>query len=316
MVAFLMFLLIIAVICILCYSRADVVAVYTRNNLAWTGVRAFQDGSVKLNLRNGKTTVQFKNDARGNVGYSIYLYEEKESSNNVRLSTKNMSEINKNEYPGSLKGYDIKYAYRGYVEGNGKKFFEIKSTGNEELRLLMIIEDNNSYPKEEKSIPTMANIKFNAEVLLDGKYPRGDNYSFYLKNGAGEVIESVSNDDGYISFSNIALKEKGTYIYYILQIEGKDKETVYDKSVYKITVELKAKNDVKVFYEKDGTPRETLPRFSNYKKNKDILDRENVVEYPNNEKKSTERTNYLLISTITIGILICIFYIMMGKKKG
>ena len=310
------FSIVLCVISIICFKSADVVAVYTRNNLSWSNADAFEDGSIKLDSTNGKTTVKLKNEVKGNIGYNLYLYAEKEILNEVKLPKKDMTEIKKNEYPDSLKEWDVKCSYRGYLEGNGKKNFEIKSTGDAGLRLLMIIEDNNSYPKAEKSISTIANVKFNAEVLLDGQYSRGNEYSFSLKDEAGEVIETVNNNDGYISFSNIALNEKGTYIYYLSQNEGKDEETKYDKSIYKINVVVEEKNVAKIFYEKDGTPRETLPRFSNYKENKDIIDTENIIEYPTNEKKSTEQANYLLISVLTIGVLLIIFYIIANRKKG
>lgn len=315
-IAFLVFSSGLCVICITYFKSADVVAVYTRNNLSWGNAEFFEDGSIKLDLANGETTVRLKNDVKGNIGYHIYLYTEKEISEKVNLSAKNMTEINKNEYPASLKEYDIKCAYRGYLEGNDKKDFEIHSSGDTSIKLLMIIEDNNSYPKEEKSIPTIANVKFNAEVLIDGQYPRGRDYSFSLKDEAGTVIETVHNDDGYISFSNIALKQKGTYIYYLSQNEGKDKETTYDKAIYKINVVVEEKNVARVFYEKDGTPKETLPRFSNYKEIKDISAMENIVEYPTNEKKSSKQPNYLLISTLAIGVLLILFYIIVHRKKG
>lgn len=291
-------------------------AVYTRNNLSWSNADVFEDGSIKLDLTSGKTTVRLKNNVKGNIGYNLYLYAENEISGEVKLSVKDMTEIDKNEYPDYLKNGNVKYAYRGYLEGNEKKDFEIKSTDSMGLCLLMIIEDNNSYPKEEKSVPTIANVKFNAEVLLDGQYARGNNYSFSLKDAQGAVIETVHNDDGYISFSNIALKEKGTYIYYLSQNEGKDGKTIYDKSIYKITVGVEEKNIAKVSYEIDGTPKETLPRFSNYKESKDKSYAQNIVEYPTNEKKSNEQPNYLLIATFAISFLLILFYIVIGKKKG
>ena len=130
------------------------------------------------------------------------------------------------------------------------------------------------------------------------------------------MIEIVDNDDGYITFSNIALKEKGTYIYYLSQNEGKDIKTTYDKSIYKIKVVVEEKNAAKVFYEKDGTPKETLPRFSNYKESKDIINTENIAEYPTNAKKSNKQTNYLLLSTLAIAFLLILFYIAVGRKRG
>ena len=150
-------------------------------------------------------------------------------------------------------------------------------------------------------------------MLLDGQYPRGKDYSFSLKDEAGTVIETVHNDDGYISFSNIALKQKGTYIYYLLQNEGKDDETTYDKSIYKINVVVEEKNVAKVSYEKGGTPKETLPRFSNYR---EIDNAQNIVEYPTNEKKVNTQPNYFLISTVLVAALLIVFYIVAHRKKG
>ena len=161
--------------------------------------------------------------------------------------------------------------------------------------------------------PTLANVQFSAEMLLDGQYPRGNDYSFSLKDESGAVIETVNNDDGYISFSNIALKEKGTYIYYLSQNDGKDEKTTYDKSIYKINVVVEEKNIAKVSYEIDGTPKETLPRFSNYK---EIDDAQNIVEYPTNEKKVNTQPNYLLISTLLVAAALIIFYIVAHRKKG
>lgn len=315
-IAFLVFSIVLAVISITCFKSSDVTAVYTRNNLSWSNTDVFEDGSIDLDLTNGKTTIRLKNDVKGNIGYNIYLYSVEEDSNNATLSSEDMTEINKNEYPDSLKNCDIKCAYRGYVKGGEKKDFEIHSTADTGLKLLMVIEDNNSYPKEEKSIPTIANVKFSAEVLLDGQYPRGNDYLFSLKDAQGTVVETVHNDDGYISFSNIALKQKGTYTYYLSQNEGKDDETTYDKSIYKINVIVEEKNVVNVSYAKDGASKETLPRFSNYKEIKDVSDMENIVEYPINDKKSNEQPNYLLWSTLAIGVLLVIFYIIAHRKKG
>ena len=79
---------------------------------------------------------------------------------------------------------------------------------------------------------------------------------------------------------------------------------------------VEEKNVTKVSYEKDGMPKETLPRFSNYKELKDVSDVENIVEYPINDKKSNEQPNYLLWSTLAIGVLLVVFYIIAHRKKG
>ncbi len=312
-------LVVLAVICSVsvAYLRhSDVSAVYTRNTLSWRGAGALDDGSVELELEKGKTRIQLKNDVRGNIGYSIYLYDEEKVPEGVLLSADKMTETDKKEYPHSIRKCDVKYAYSGYLAGGKSKTFQIETKTDAKVSLLIVIEDNNSYPKEKKELPTVANVKFRAEVLLDGQYPRGNDFSFSLKDDEGKVLETVKNDDGYISFSNIGLKENETCIYYLLQNEGKDKEVSYDKSTYKITVAVQDENTTKVSYEKDGIVVETLPRFSNYKEISENMRDENIIQYPTNEKKSDGYTNYLLIATVAIGILIIVFCVMVRKKKG
>lgn len=315
-IAFSVLLFILAVVCIILPKSADITAVYTRYNLSWENADLSDDGSVALDLQGGKAMLRLRNDVTGKIGYNIYLYKEKGASGDASLSAKGTTEIAKSEYPAFLDSYDVKSAYSGYLDGGKIRYFKIESDTDSELRLFMVMEDNNSYPKEEKPLPTIANVKFSAEVLLDGQYPRGSKYSFSLKDEQGESIETVQNDDGYVSFSGIALKEKGTFIYYISQNEGKDKKTSYDQSVYKITVVAEGKNAVTVSYEKDGKPIETLPRFSNYKEYGDIIDTETIAEYPSNEKQSDKKPNFLVILTLSIASLLVLFYIISGRKKG
>ncbi len=313
-IAFLVFSFSLAIICVTGLKPADITATYTRNQLAWQKADVLEDGAIKLPPSAEKMTVRLQNEVEGDVGYYIYLYTEKENTAACALSAKGITEISEKEYPRSLEKYDVKGAYRGLLAGRSKKNFTIKSDGKEEVRFLIIIEDNNSYPKEES--PTLANVKFNAEVLLDGQYPRGEAYSFSLKEETGAVIETVHNEDGYISFSNIALKQKGTTVYYLSQNEGEEAGIHYDNSIYTIKAAVEEKNIVRVSYEKDGMPIETLPRFSNYTENAESLPVGNVAEYPTNAKIAGGRPNYLLLSAVTIGALLLIFYILTGKKRG
>ena len=314
LIAFLVLLSVISVLFITHLRTADAVAVYTKNTLSWTGAEVLEDGAARLRACKGKTTVQLRNQVAGNIGYYLYLYGK--TADGVQLSAKGATAIPKEEHPVSPEGYDVKGAYRGYLAGGEKKNFTIRADEDTDLMLVLIMEDNNSYPREEESLPIVANIKFSAEVLLDGQYPRGSQFSFVLKDADGAVLETVRNEDGYIAFSNIALREKGSYIYYLSQNRGKDNETNYDQSVYKINVIAEGKNDVRVSYEKDGTRVETLPRFSNYKERTDLVRTENAVEYPTNEKKDDAPTNFLLIIAAGVALLLIIFYIVSGRRKG
>lgn len=314
-IAFAILLSAICVILLICFKSADVTAIYTRNSLSWKNADLLDDGALKLDLTTGKTTLQLKNEVLGRIGYNIYLYEKNDTPNECKLIASDVVEIDEKEYPPFLDKYNVRCAYRGYVDGNKKENFKITATPNTDLMLLIIIEDNNSYPKENDK-PVVANIKLSAEVLLDGQYPRGDDYSFSLKDDTGAIIETVKNNDGYISFSNIAFAEIGNYVYYLSQNEGKDKKTVYDKSVYKINVVVEEKNIAKVSYETEGNIKETLPRFLNYKKNTNIIEKENIAQYPSNAKKANDQPNYFLFSGLAICVLLIICYIVLHKKRG
>ena len=77
-IAFLVFSLVLSIIFIAYFKTADVTAVYTRNNLSWNNADAFEDGSVKVDLAKGKTTIRLTNDVKGRIGYNIYLYSDEE----------------------------------------------------------------------------------------------------------------------------------------------------------------------------------------------------------------------------------------------
>ena len=302
--------------CSVNFNTADVTAVYTRNNLTWANAVIYDDSSVWLDLSQGETTVRLVNNVHGNIGYSIYLYTLDDTDYDVELSAKGITVINYEEYPETLAEYDIKCAYNCSLTGNGKRDFVVKTVPGADIRLLVIVEDNNSYPKLPKAAPTIANVKFSAEVLLDGQYPRGDEYTFTLKDESDNILETVHNDDGYIAFSNIPLKDKGTHIFYLAQSEGSDKDTCYDTSVYKIKVDVQDQNVARVYYEKNGEPKVTLPRFTNYKLSKELAGKEDITEYPANSKKSTNKPNYLLMLTISVALLIICAYMFAGRKRG
>ncbi len=109
-------------------------------------------------------------------------------------------------------------------------------------------------------------VKLMAEKVLDGRYPRGDKYSFVLCNLYGEVLQTVRNRDGLVEFDSFGLTRPGTYIYYIRELTGTDSNIDYDVSEYKAIVTVYAENGAlvaEVAHEKNGAPYDPLPRFVN-----------------------------------------------------
>ena len=83
---------------------------------------------------------------------------------------------------------------------------------------------------------TSATAIIEAKKTLDGKAPEGSEFDFELWDEKGNVIESVSNDGGKISFTPIEYNEPGVYKYTIRELPGKNDKIKYDKRVHLATV--------------------------------------------------------------------------------
>ena len=98
------------------------------------------------------------------------------------------------------------------------------------------------------------NVTFNnktvaaAEVIFGGnKYMNGKltgGYEFQLKNENGQIIETVMSDEnGKFTFTALQFAQAGTYKFQILEVKGTDINTVYDKTVYEVTVNVERQGD-------------------------------------------------------------------------
>lgn len=85
--------------------------------------------------------------------------------------------------------------------------------------------------------PDPANVQFEATKILNGRPMTDAEFSFELKDSAGNVIETVKNAaDGTIRFSAIEYTKAGTYNYTVSEVPGNDASVLYDATVYPITV--------------------------------------------------------------------------------
>ena len=83
-------------------------------------------------------------------------------------------------------------------------------------------------------------ITIEAEKVLKGHDLKGDDFTFELYDKDGKLIETVKNDkDGKILFSKLNIKEAGTYVYTIKELNDGAKGYTYDTTVYTVTVTVK-----------------------------------------------------------------------------
>ena len=91
----------------------------------------------------------------------------------------------------------------------------------------------------------VANIK--ATKQLEGKTLNAGDYTFYLKDSNGEIIQTVTNDaTGNITFSTLTYGEEGEWHYTITEQAGTDPYTTYDSKVIYVHVDVKAEGDAYV----------------------------------------------------------------------
>ncbi|MBS5747062.1 MAG: YSIRK signal domain/LPXTG anchor domain surface protein, partial [Streptococcus sp.] len=99
---------------------------------------------------------------------------------------------------------------------------------------------NKPTEKRVNSVPVQ--VEFNFTKKLEGRELKAGEFTFELKNEAGEVVESVKNDaSGNVKFSAIEYKkgQEGTYKYTVEEVKGTDSTVTYDTMKAVVTVEVR-----------------------------------------------------------------------------
>ncbi len=100
-------------------------------------------------------------------------------------------------------------------------------------------------------------VELKAAKLLDDKAATGNGYSFVLKKG-DNVIQTVTNTDGDITFVPLSFDAPGTYVYTVSEVKGTSTRIKYDDTVYTVTIDVtegNSKYEAAVAVTKaDGTP--------------------------------------------------------------
>ena len=85
--------------------------------------------------------------------------------------------------------------------------------------------------------PGTATIMLMAQKTLDGQMPEDDAFEFVLKRN-DEVIHTVTNKSGMVTFKPITFTQPGTYVYTISEVRGDDDGINYDPHTETITINV------------------------------------------------------------------------------
>ncbi len=184
----------------------------------------------------------------------------------------------------------------------GTRFSVVEKNSDENITVLVngveastfngvIAEGNNviSFVNREAETKNLIAV-LRANVTLDNKEPKDNQFTFILKDKDGNVVQTVKNSKSKVTFDPITFSKEGTYVYTISQSTKTDSSktskvasnnpfAVYadeptvinvDNSVYKETITV-VKKDGKLTatakIEKDGKPVEGVPTFKNVTRN-------------------------------------------------
>ena len=106
-----------------------------------------------------------------------------------------------------------------------------------------------SKPTEKRVNSVPVEVEFNFTKRLEGRELKANEFSFVLKNAAGEVVETVSNDaSGNVKFSKLEFKkeQEGVHNYTVEEVKGTDGTVTYDTMKANVTVTVSHDGTAKV----------------------------------------------------------------------
>ncbi|WP_455723892.1 SHIRT domain-containing protein [Dysosmobacter welbionis] len=113
--------------------------------------------------------------------------------------------------------------------------------------------------------PQAARVTLTATKTMDGLIPTGSGFTFFLDDANGQRLQVKNNQGGNITFDTLTFNKTGTYVYYLTEQTGNDKNINYDTASYKVTVTVTCPYDyaASVSYEKNGQAYNSVPAFAN-----------------------------------------------------
>lgn len=235
-------------------------------NLVAVSAAQQQPVSIKLSHRwldeNGQPLTGVKTPS-----LSFALYPENAAADAQPLATYALNEATGNV---AFTLFDDEQSYRvvpvltgeteGFTVGQAQTF-SLKGDQGAVIHLDFVTTYKNETPAHD---PQPASVPLGADVSLGGKAPKDGVFTLLLKDEAGNILQSKTNVGGVVNFDALTFDKEGSHNYTISMQAGSDSAIAYDKTVYKVKVDVSLGEDytATVTYEKDGVIYTGLPAFA------------------------------------------------------
>lgn len=198
---------------------------------------------------------------------SFALYPEDAKAGDQPLATYPLNEATDNV---AFTLFDDEQSYRvvpvltgeteGFTVGQAQTF-SLKGDQGAVIHLDFVTTYKNETPAHD---PQPASVPLGADVSLGGKAPKDGVFTLLLKDEAGNILQSKTNVGGVVNFDALTFDKEGSHNYTISMQAGSDSAIAYDKTVYKVKVDVSLGEDytATVTYEKDGVIYTGLPAFA------------------------------------------------------
>ena len=277
----------------------------TRKTTTHTVKKVWEDKENKLGLRKA-IKVQLKQNGV-NYGEAIELSE----ANNWKHTFKELPESNNGvTYDYTVEEVDIPEGYTHEVTTAGENSVITN-------RILSGVKQDLVFKKE-----------------LEGRELQEGEFTFNLLDENEKVVQTAQNAaDGSITFEDVEFEKAGTYKFTVVEVSGDDAQITYDKSVKKISIEVKQEDKAyvaTVTYDADTTFKNkyTAPVVPTPEPSKPQKDLPNtgtsslVVPTPESSKPQNDLPNTgtsSLVNTMliaTVLVIIAFGFVYTNKKEN
>jgi pilin isopeptide linkage protein len=159
------------------------------------------------------------------------------------------------EYPLPAGEDSLRYRITVYLDTSVGSSRDLDLDGKRYMNRQLTADFRWWYLEEEPAEPAPVYVKLTAEKTVNGKHPKGKDYTFLLGDAQMNTIQTKRNNKGLIEFDSLRFDEPGTYTFYMTEKDGGKARIVYDDSVYSINIAVTQQDDVltaAVSYYKDG----------------------------------------------------------------
>lgn len=181
-----------------------------------------------VNKADASESYTASNDAEGNVVFNFTI-EEAGTFKYV------LSEVEGNDEKTTYDDSEYEITVNVTSDGNGYLTWVV-TYGTE----------NGTAPVfENVYTPDPIDVTLTAKKKLEGRDMKKGEFQFQVTDAEGTVVATGKNDaDGNITFSEIEFAEDGKYTLNVSEVKGTDKSITYDKTIYKVTVNVVNENGV------------------------------------------------------------------------